>query len=76
MCVCPICFNNEESVGHALCGCLAAQDVWSQACMKIQKVSFSSSSFLDMWIMLTNKLSLKDLSEAVVIVKLTWAQRN
>lgn len=75
-CMCPICGMDNETIGHALWGCPATQDVWSQACMKIQKISFSNPLFVDIWSKFIEKPSLMELNEATVIVKLIWSCRN
>lgn len=74
--MCTIYGIDDESFGHALYSFPVAQDVWSQACLKIQKTSFSDYLFAKIWISLTGKLSPFELGEAAFISKLIWDRRN
>lgn len=73
---CPICLVEEENTAHALWSCLAAQDTWSQASPKIQKISYHSQAFMEVWRHLVCKLDQLELSEATFVFKLIWFRRN
>lgn len=72
--MCPICGLEEESAAHSLWNCLVAQDVWSQASIKLQKLSFINYQFDE--ILLMEKLNKLELSEAAFIFKYIWFRRN
>lgn len=73
---CTICLAEEETAAHVLWTCSAAQDIWSQASPKIQKLSYHSKAVMDVWRNLVCKLDHMELSEAAFVFKLLWLRRN
>lgn len=69
-------FNNEESISYVFWECPAAQDVWNQACPKIQKMSLQAATFIDLWLFLSASLTHMEISETAVIMKQLWHKRN
>ncbi|KAG6721291.1 hypothetical protein I3842_03G106200 [Carya illinoinensis] len=73
---CIVCKSEPETSSHVLWGCPAATDVWNQACVKIQKMSFHSDQFFKVWAMLVQKLEVSELEEAAVTLRGIWSRRN
>ncbi|XP_042939551.1 uncharacterized protein LOC122274591 [Carya illinoinensis] len=59
--LCPICKREPETSGRALWGCSAARDVWSQGCIKVQKMSHHNNLFFNVWILLVQQLDQAEL---------------
>lgn len=73
---CPTCCLTKETTIHVLWNCPAAQDVWCQACVKLQKISFQHFNFTDIWHLLSNKLTNVELSETAILMRLLWHRGN
>lgn len=63
-----------KNSGHALWNCVAAQDAWSAGCVRIQKMSYQSNDFAEIWREFFQKL--EELEVVVVISKLIRMRRN
>lgn len=70
--ICPIYLTEEEIAAHVIRNCPAAQDTWTQASPKIQKIAFHSQAFIEVWDYLREKLTHQELSAAAFIFKLLW----
>lgn len=73
---CPMCCCHLETVGRALWDCEAARDVWCKSYKAIQKLGFSSHSFLNILKKLSIKLDVLELVEAAMVFKLILMRRN
>ncbi|XP_041016162.1 uncharacterized protein LOC121258684 [Juglans microcarpa x Juglans regia] len=74
--LCPICRIEPETSGHALWGCSAARDVWSQGCIKVQNMSYQNDLFFNVWMSLVQQLDQNELEEVAVTLKGIWTRRN
>ncbi|XP_042956810.1 uncharacterized protein LOC122292464 [Carya illinoinensis] len=72
----PICDLEEETSGHALWSCSAAQDVWSQAYRPIQKLSLYGRSLKEPWQHMMGKLQKPLIEEIGSFMRLIWARRD
>ncbi|XP_042980006.1 uncharacterized protein LOC122310194 [Carya illinoinensis] len=75
-CECPICKLEPEISGHELWGYAAARDVWSQGCIKAQKISLHNDLFFKVWAMLNQKLDTNELEESAIMMRGIWSRRN
>lgn len=75
-CFCPIYKLQPKTAGQFLWDCEASRDVRGQNCKRIQKISFSNSSFLNIWSYLTTKLDRIELEGVAIVAMLMWARRN
>ncbi|XP_042978388.1 uncharacterized protein LOC122309093 [Carya illinoinensis] len=73
---CPICGLAEETLGHVLWNCSAAQDVWSQTSKPIQKLSLEAKSLKEIWQQIMGKLLKTMMEEVGSIMRLIWTRRN
>lgn len=74
--LCLICRIEPETSGHALWGCSAARDVWSNGCIKVQKMSYQNDLFFNTWIFLVQQLVQNELEVVAVTLKGIWTRRN
>ncbi|KAF5465302.1 hypothetical protein F2P56_015322 [Juglans regia] len=74
--LCPICQLEEETTGHVLWGCSAAQDVWGQVSIKVMKMAMQHDLFREVWDQLSEKLPKAELQVAGSITRLLWHRRN
>lgn len=65
-----LCNKEFETVGHVLWCCMAAKDVWSQSCYKIQKMTLHSELFIEIYDQWLNKLNEDELTKAALIAKM------
>lgn len=73
---CPICKLTSITAARVLWDCEAARDVWSQGCIKIQKIVGYKSSFIEIWSHMIKNLKKEELAKVVVIAILIWFRRN
>lgn len=69
---CPICLSNIEIVNHALWDCPTSKDVWSNFLMKVQKSSFTASSFMQLLVYMSGLLEQELLEEVIMTAKKIW----
>jgi hypothetical protein len=74
--ICPICCSEEETIVHALWGCISAQDVWADCSVKIQKSSQVSTDFLSIMDYLMERCEVKEVQLAVLVARQIWHRRN
>ncbi|XP_042962496.1 uncharacterized protein LOC122296768 [Carya illinoinensis] len=74
--LCFICKQAPETSGHSLWNCVASQDVLNQSCRKVQKMSYQSNLFFDVWSQLVEALDTRELEEVAVILRGIWSRRN
>lgn len=74
--LCPICFQVELSVCHALRSCCAASDVLAEKQSLTQKWRCRELTFVDLWKDLATKLPNKDLEKVASIFRCIWLKRN
>lgn len=58
--LCPICYLEVETVGHALWSCSAARDVWLESNVSIQKSCSKEDGFSNILLKLCNRLKIID----------------
>lgn len=74
--LCPIFYLYTKFAVHAIWDYDDAKDVWSQSCRMVQKLSFTSYYFQDIWQNLSRKLNVNELAEAAMLAKTIWTRRN
>lgn len=74
--LCPTCGIMEETTGHVLRGCPAAQAVWSMCSSKIQKRSIAQEDFMLVVENLHRFLDQADMELVAVLAQLLWFRRN
>ncbi|XP_042983202.1 uncharacterized protein LOC122312613 [Carya illinoinensis] len=55
---------------------ISARDVWSQGCIKVQKMSHHNNMFFNVWTLLVQQLDQAELEEVAVTLKGIWTRRN
>ena len=73
---CSVCGCEMESVVHALWSCSAANDVWLQSGLSVQKWGRLIHSFFDLMELLQTRLSLDDALFFCCQAYFIWEQRN
>lgn len=73
---CPTYSKLKKTTSHVLQNCPTAQDEWSQAFVKLQKISFRHYSLNEIWQLLYEKLDPLELSEVAILMKLIQHRRN
>lgn len=73
---CPVCRCEMESVVHALWCCSAANDVWLQSGLRVQKWGRLIHSFFDLMEFLQTGLLVDDALLFCCIAYFIWEQRN
>lgn len=73
---CSVCGCEMESVVHALWSCSAANDVWLQSGLSVQKWDRLIHSFFDLMELLQTRLSLDDALFFCCQAYFIWEQRN
>uniref|UniRef100_A0A803M2M8 Reverse transcriptase zinc-binding domain-containing protein n=1 Tax=Chenopodium quinoa TaxID=63459 RepID=A0A803M2M8_CHEQI len=73
---CNICGSPEESIIHALFSCTAATAIWSKSKFEDLIVEAPTSSFIDRWQWLKNKVSKETLILMAALMWAAWRCRN
>jgi hypothetical protein len=73
---CPLCHQVGETITHALWGCPYARDVWSLACLHLQKSVVLGDDFMDIARYLVERLSTKERDQWMAITWALWVARN
>lgn len=75
--VCPMCGVDDETTGHALWWCAAAQDVWGCCGGSINKsVVMKDDFFLDIFSYLCDRLDTEEMERFAIIAHEIWLRRN
>lgn len=74
--LCSFCFRYPEAACHVLWECEVACDVWCKWCIKLQKMSFTSTYFKYVWHLLYPKLEATELAMFAFTAKTHLAEEE
>ena len=72
--LCPCCLIDVESVAHCLWSCMAANDVWLETGLKLQKWDRFIPSFFDLMMFLPTRLSQEEVNMFACVAYFIWGQ--
>ncbi|KAG6630199.1 hypothetical protein CIPAW_13G001400 [Carya illinoinensis] len=73
---CPICKQLMETNNHVLWSCSAAQDVWGDSDIFLQKATCVETNFHVTWEELIDRLNDTELELATCVFRKLWLRRN
>ncbi|XP_059446627.1 uncharacterized protein LOC132178194 [Corylus avellana] len=74
--LCPICQREEETVGHACWDCPAANDVWGEGSIKLQKCVSGGREFMEIFQMVKNRCEMAEVELFAITARRIWIRRN
>ncbi|XP_042952202.1 uncharacterized protein LOC122289284 [Carya illinoinensis] len=74
--LCPICQTDNEIVMHLLWQCPAANAIWTEMIIPIQKWNVAEDDFLSMWGRMKGKLTEPKLELIAATMRMLWMRRN
>ncbi|KAG6629429.1 hypothetical protein CIPAW_14G084100 [Carya illinoinensis] len=74
--MCMICKVEEETVTHVLWRCIAANDIWVDNTIPVQKWSLNESEFMELWKRLSDNLTEAELKWVAAAMWRIWLRRN
>lgn len=74
--LCPICFQEVETVQHVIWYCRAVNDVWASSALPTQKWPQTTDDFQLLWDRIVTSLERQEIENVAFVLRLIWLRRN